>query len=144
VAGGDLFLEVTDPDGIIGTHPAVTLTDGVTETVYYQISLPTDFVTLTDAIIIVVPGGTGNLRFSIDTNWAESCAGEDYNINVDAIAANDLAVTINELECININAALTGIAAGDVVGINFTRYGGHANDTVDADVYYLGARLTYP
>jgi hypothetical protein len=106
---------------------------------------PSDYAGTINALVtVVVPSGTGNMRYGVDTQWAAACNNEVYNINVDAIAATDVAVTIWELECIDISAAFTGIIAGDVVGITFTRIGGHANDTVGGDCYYLGIVFKYP
>jgi len=139
----ELFMPVVDPDAVIGEHPAVTLTDGVTETIYHQIPIPTDFHSLVDANVIIVPEASGNIRRQVNSTWGKLCASELYNQHSDSIAAGEVAVVINELNCVDISTALTGIAANDLVGISFTRVGGHANDTVDADCFYLGIRFRY-
>jgi len=47
------------------------------------------------------------------------------------------------LECVGMTAALTGIGQGDDLGIEFTRYGSHGNDTVDANCYLLKLNMQY-
>ncbi|GAI41372.1 unnamed protein product, partial [marine sediment metagenome] len=39
--------------------------------------------------------------------------------------------------------ALTGLAAQDLVGVEFTREGSAGTDTVNADCYLLGLRIQY-
>ena len=137
------FVFVSDPDGNIGTHPAVVLTDGVDITVRFQIHIPMEFQELVRAQVIIVPGGTGNLRRNASTNFFKICAGEVYNVHTDALAAGEVAVTINVGECLDISGALDGIALGDLIGVEFTREGSHANDTVNANCYFLGFRGQY-
>ena len=40
--------------------------------------------------------------------------------------------------------SITAAAALDLVGMSFTRYGGHANDTVNADCYFVGVVIRRP
>lgn len=139
----ELWFEVTSPDGSIGTHPAVILTDGADVTVYAQIYIPFDFTALTSAYIIIVAGGTGNLRRSVSSNFGVLCGAENYNNHTDSIAVGQVAVTASRLTCIDISAALTGLGASDLVGLTFTRAASDVNDTVNADCYYLGIRVRY-
>lgn len=136
------WYQVTDPDGTIGTHPAYTLTDGIDRTVYAQLYVPDDFSSLTSAYIVVVAGGSGNFRRSVSTNFGDICS-ENYNNHTDSIAAGQVAVTSSRLTCLDISAALTGLGAGDLVGIQFTREASNVNDTVNADCYYLGVLFVY-
>lgn len=140
-AAMEFFEKVPDPDANVGTHPAMRLVDGQDVTVRIEFLVPHDFSAIHTAEIIVVPAATGNLRRSVATNFG-GC-GEDYNVHTDSIAAGEVAVTVNDVECLDISAALTGLAAGDYVGVEFTRHASHANDTVDADVYLLGLRFRY-
>ena len=136
------WYQVTDPDGTIGTHPAYTLTDGLDKTIYAQLYVPDDFSSLTSASIVVVAGGTGNLRRSVSTNFGDVCS-ENYNTHTDSIVAGQVAVTASRLTCLDISDALTGLGAGDLVGIQFTREASNVNDTVNADCYYLGVLFVY-
>jgi hypothetical protein len=138
-----VFMEVTDPDTTVGQHPVVTLTDGVTETIYHQLLVPNDFSVLTSAHVFIISAGTGNMVAMVASNWGEVCANELYNQHSDSIALNVYPVIINDITCVDVSAALTGIAANDLVGISFQRQGGHINDTVNANCSYLGIRLVY-
>jgi hypothetical protein len=139
----EVTVVVSDPDGNIGRHAAIVLTDGVDVTSRFEIKIPSDFQELVRARIILVPGGTGNLRRSVNTEFGKICADEAYNTHTDSIAAGEVAVTLNELECIDVAAAFTGIAQNDLVGLEFTRHGSHANDTVNANCYLLAFNMQY-
>lgn len=133
---------VSDPNGNIGTHPCIVLTDGVDVTVRFGFRVPDDFNYLVRAQVMLVPGGAGNLRRSVDTNFGAE--GETYANNVDAIAAGVVAgLTQWEIEGILVSAALTDLGAGDFVGLEFTRTGSHADDTINADCYLLALNIQY-
>ena len=138
----EYFIGASDPNASIGQHPVVNLVDGVTTTVYTYLLVPLSFASIIAAEVLIIPGATGNMRRSVDTTWG-AIGTEAYNANTDSVAAGEVTVTINRIEAIDITAALTGIAAGDLVGINFTRIGDHANDTVNASCYFVGVRLRY-
>ena len=132
----DQFFPAVDPDTHKGAYPAVTLADEIDSTVYQLFIIPDDITSITNAVVMVIPDGTGNLYWQCDTNGA--ACGEDFETNTDSIGATATAVTTDEIECIDISDAFTGFTAGDVVGIQFIRLGSNANDTVGADCYYLG------
>lgn len=141
-----IFAEVPNPNTNIGTHPATLLTDGLEVLDRINLYIPLEFQELVRVHAVVVPGGTGNMRRSVATNWGKLCSGETYVIDAGAIAAGEVAVTLNWLECLDITAAFTGVAPvgpGDKVGIEFTRHGNHVNDTVNANCYLLGVRVHY-
>jgi len=139
----EITVVVSDPDGNIGTHPCIVLTDGVDITARFEIQFPSHFQEMVRARIILVPGGTGNLRRSASSNLGKICSGENYNQHTDSIAAGEVAVTINDLACIDVAAALNLALAGDLVGLEFTRHGSHANDTVNANCYLLAFNMQY-
>jgi len=132
---------VKDPDVTIGRYSAIDLPDDADVQVNDGFQIEDSLVSLGHVYVMVIPGGTGNLRYHIDTNFGDPCS-EDYDAHSGTIAATQVAVTINQIKCIDITAALAGVALGDVVGLEFTREGSHALDTVDADCYYLGVLLT--
>jgi len=141
-----IFVEVPNPNTNIGTHPATLLTDGLAVLDRINLYVPLEFQELVRAQAIVVPGGTGNMRRSVATNWGKLGSGETYVIDWGAIAASEVAVTADWLMCLNITAAFAGaapVAPGDKVGIEFTRHGNHVNDTVGANCYLLGLRIEY-
>lgn len=139
----ETFLEVTDPDDTLGTHPVLVLTDGITVNAYSQLAVPMGYHELVSASVIISAGGAGDLRRSVNTNWGKMCSTEDYNAQTDSIAAGVVAVLATDLTCIDISTAFTSIAPGDLIGVQFTRIGGDASDTVNADCYYMGIRVRY-
>ena len=137
----EILHAVKDPDCYIGAYAAARLTDDEDVLVQDNFQIEDSLVSFGHAYVLVIPGGTGNMRWSVSTNFADPCS-EDYDAHTDSIAANDTAVTTDKVECIDVTAALTGVSLGDVVGLEFNRHASHANDTVDADCYYLGVLLT--
>lgn len=141
-----IFIPVPNPSTNIGTHPAEQLTDGLEVLSRIEFYLPEAFQELVTAHMIVVPGGTGNLRRSVAANWGGLASGETYNNATDAIAEDNVAVTTNWLEAIDISAVFTGppaISQRDVIGVAFTRHADDVLDTVGADCYLLGIMLRY-
>ena len=132
----DQFFPAVDPDDHKGAYAVVTLTDGIDVTVYQTFMIPNDITTITNAVVMVIPEGTGNLRWQCDT--AAAICGEDFETHTDALGADVTAVTTDEIECLDISDALTDATGGDVVGIQWIRTGSHVDDTVDAVVYYIG------
>lgn len=144
--GGDPdFFPAPNPDSYIGQHGVMQMLDGVDTTILMDFTLPLDFnITTWSVDVLLIPGGTGNLRRAVTTDFGLICAGEAYNANQDTIAAGEVAVTANEVECLDITAALTGSTPLDLVGMEFTRYGSHANDTVNAVCYFVGVVIRRP
>jgi parallel beta-helix repeat protein len=138
-----LVIPVPNPDGNIGDVPAKVLTDGADTTHRVLLPIPDDFHEVVTAAAVVVPGGTGNFRRSVTTDFGVRGASEDYNEHSDNIAVGVVAVTQNENENIDISDALTGVGARDNVGIAFTREGVDAADTVGADCYFTAIELRY-
>ena len=142
----EIFIPVPNPSTNIGTHPAEQLTDGLEVVSRFNLCIPMDYQELVTCQALIVPGGTGNMRRSVATNWGEIASGEAYNSDSGTIAAGEVAVDANQMEGINIAAAFVGVGAlgpGDQIGVVFTRHGDHANDTVGANCWLLGLRLRY-
>ena len=134
---------VIDPDSIyLGNFPSVVLPDGITTNVFNIIEIPLEFQELVSINAVIVAEGTGNLRRGCYTYWG-LLGSEDYDASNDSIALAQIAVTTDKLELITISTAFTGISGGDLVGVQFRRDGGDINDTVNADVHYLGIRIRY-
>ena len=132
----DQFFPVMTPDSHKELYAALLLPDNEDTTVYQTFMIPDDITTITTAHIKIIAEGTGNLRWQCDT--AMSACGEDFETHTDTIGATTTAVTTDEHECIDITAALTAATGGDLVGIQFIRTASNADDTVDADAFYLG------
>lgn len=139
----EIVVQVPNPSTNIGAHPAEQLTDGLAVTSRFGFQVPAAFVELVRAYVVIVPGGTGNLRRSVATDYGKVCT-EVYNTHSEALADDtSVAVTINILECIDVSGALTGILANDKVGLAFTRHGENALDTVNANCWLLEFRAQY-
>lgn len=134
----DEFEPASDPNDNYGTYATMLMPDGISTTIRQTFMVPDDIVTVTRAALIIVPEASGNLYWSCATNFAQICSNEDYQTHTDSIALNTDAVNIDEVECVDFSAALTGVAGSDIVGIEFVRDAEDATDTVNADVHYLG------
>ena len=95
---------------------------------YLTIQVPADFSAIHSAIAIGFPTTNANLRWSIATQFG--AAGQAQNTHTDSIATATVAVLNTYVVNFDIAAALTGLAAGDVIQFAFTREGADAEDTV--------------
>lgn len=138
------FYGAPNADAAVGDHAGQTMMDGVDTYIRRDIYIPVDFHTLVACHVIVVQGTAAapNMVWTCDTDWGQICVGEDYLEDSDSTGATS-AVPQDDLVCLDISAALTGIAAGDLVGVSFMRDGDAGGDTVGGNVYYLGIRLRY-
>jgi hypothetical protein len=102
--------------------------------------IPSDFLTLDKAVIILNAAATGTWRLAFHTDFGAD--GESYLANSDSIAAYDQAATSGILHEIDISAALTAIAAGDYVGFKLIRSGSHASDDLN-QCFVLGLLLEF-
>jgi len=90
-----------------------------------------------------IPDAAGDLRWGVDTHFGAVCANEAYNANTDVIALNQTTLTQDEIECLDITAALTGATGSDLVGLEFRR-DADGTDTIEAKVHYIGVVLIAP
>ena len=104
----DQFFPATMPDSNKGAYAAVKMTDTIDSPIYQTFIIPDDITTITTAVVMVIPEGTGDLDWQCDT--AGAACGEDFETNTDAIAETQTAVTTDEIECIDISDAFTGFA----------------------------------
>ena len=132
------FFPAVNPNSNKGLYSTLVMEDETIATIRQTFYMPDNLATIEGTYVIIIPNASGNIYWGADTNFAEVCADEDYQTHVDTIALNAVAVTADEVECLDISAALTGAIGGDIVGIEFVRDSEDALDTVDADVHYLG------
>lgn len=134
----DQFFPVMTPDSHKGAYAALLLPDNEDTTIYQTFFIPDDITTITNAVVLIITEGIGNLRWQCDTA-AATCT-EDFETHTDSIGATETPVGTygDEVECIDISDALTDTTGGDVVGIQWIRTASNVGDTVDADVFYLG------
>ena len=143
------FITVMAPnqDAYVGAtlsnHRGQQCLDDVTTQVPFEIAIPNEFQEIVTAHVIYVTGANGIINRSVATDFGKVCAGEQIDTHSDAIAAGDIAGnTTDEFECDEISAALTGIEAGDRVGLTWTNFGAAAG-TMNATVWVLEVRIRY-
>lgn len=131
----DQFIPIGD-EYTMGTYGGKVLSDGVTSTI--RKTFRNTLMTFSGAYIVVLHTGTGGaIRYSVSTNIA-SCS-EGYQIHTDSISATDSAsISADTITCIDITDAFTDMSLNDIIGFEFTRYGGHVNDAINDDLYILG------
>jgi len=133
-----------NPDAEVGDHTAMQMLDGVDTYIHNEVYIPRDFHNLIVCHVIVSQGtaATPNMVWTCDTDWGQICVGEDYLANTDNTGGTTQ-LPQDDLVCLDISAALTGVAAEDLVGVSFMRDGNAGADTVGGPVFYFGIRLRY-
>lgn len=139
----DVFFPVMDPDAAYGSYPVISLANGATETVYHNIKLPEDFISLVSVNVLIIPAGNGKMYRQAGVQWGKICAGESANNETGSLSGGTLTVTDNIITCISLAAPITGSEGDDLIGVYFSRLGAHPSDTVDASCYYAGIVLRY-
>lgn len=140
-----VFYAAPNPDAYIGQHYGAQMLDGVETIVGFEFAIPNNFHTLVSAVIevIQITAATPNMVWSATTDFAEACSTEDYDTHEDTTGSQTDQVLQNDIVCLDISTALTGITAGDLVGLEFLRDGDEAADTVGGPVLCVGLRLRY-
>lgn len=117
-----------------GTHAVCGCVAG--ESCYfYEFEMPRQAVNLTKAVLKYIPTGTGTWDYTVNTSGGQ--CDEDESANVDSITADGIAVTDDQIECLDITGALTPYTVGDSVGVQVTV---DAMDTTTA-ILFLGIVL---
>ena len=132
---------VTFPDTTGGNRPSVGLADAQTNAARISFAVPSFFVSLTKAVVIVVAEGSGNCRRSVNARYGAS--GQAESTHTGNIAAAEIALTSGQIFEDDISSTLASLAAGDYAGIYWEREGAHANDTVGAKVHVVGILLEW-
>ena len=125
----------------LGGHLVLSIADGVDASLVFNVNVPYDYRRLTSAILRVGSVATGTMRWGVVTVYG-GC-GENIAAKTENIAATDTAITATLTACLDLAPALTGISAEDNVGITFTRYGAHINDTLGNILTVLSFTLRY-
>lgn len=125
-----------------GTVIAAKLPDAATREAYVTFRVPDDFVTLTSAKLRSMASATGNIYRQIDTNYGGS--GQVYNVGSGSVAASTYNYSVADTwQDAELSSILSGLAAGQTVGVQFQRVGANGSDTNTGDVYVSGLLLTY-
>lgn len=128
-------------DTAISRHGAASIGDASSAgRIRLSIPIPTGYNTLTKAVVIVISAETGDLRWEVSTVWGAD--GEQVGANSDSISTTTRGMTANQIDEIDVTAALTGLAAGDRLGFQFNRAGSDGADTI-ATLFVLGLLLEF-
>ncbi len=138
----EVFEAAPNPDGNIGDFPSEVMLDAVETICRTTVYITDEFTSVVSAYLLIVPAATGNLRWSCTTDFGRICVSEDYNTHSDSVAETTTAVTADEIECLDVSGALTGLAAEDLVGVTFIRHGDDVLDTIGDSVHFLGVLIT--
>lgn len=139
----DVFYPVMDPDAAVGAYPVISLANSATETVYHNLKVPSDFVSLISVNVIIIPGASGNMYYQGGVQWGKVCAGEAVNTHSGLLPGMKTTMYSGVFTCIGLTVPVSIATADDYIGGYFTRLGAHALDTVDATCYYCGVVLRY-
>jgi len=118
-----------------GRWPVASL-NAANDAARMSFAVPDDFLTLTEAIILVKPQVTdAAANWNIISDYG--APGEDYQNHTETDAATTYNVTLDQLFEVDASGILTGIAVGDYVGIVLV-----LDDAAD-DVSVIGFRMKY-
>ena len=109
---------------LVGQFPTALINS--TNAVYFKMRVPSDFTQTVTAVIVMIPDTTETIQYDVDTNFG--AVGELYNVHSDSITDATASATVNVILQTDISTSLTGLAAGDYLGINFS------SDTADLRV----------
>lgn len=126
----------------LGEYAGKVLSDGVTSSFRKTIKIPSALEEVGHVYVWVLHTGTnGAIRFSVSTEISGD--GEGYQTHTDSISEGDSSsITADTQTKIDISAAFTDVQVGDLVAIEFTRYGAHANDAINDDLFIEGIEIT--
>lgn len=96
-----------------GVHTVFPL--GVGDYCYIELTMPCKVASMEESVLIYIPTGTGTWDYTINTGGGY-CGEDEYQHN-DSQTDDGEAVVDDQLECLDISAALTPYGAGDIVGL---------------------------
>ena len=126
-------------------YTVMTMEDNVTDTIATTFYVPADFVSFGSVkAVLTTNAASGNMYWDIDANWAahgesRETGSETGTRGTTTFSGAKLFHVIEPSDAM----ALSGLAAGDYVGLTLTRDAGHANDTVNDAVSFHGLLFTY-
>tara|TARA_Y100000031_G_scaffold154401_1_gene201931 strand:+ start:4060 stop:4689 length:630 start_codon:yes stop_codon:yes gene_type:complete len=87
------------------------------EGAYFMFYTPNDFTSLTDAVVMTIPNANETIQWDALTDFGAN--GESSTANSDSALNETVSATQSQIVDCDISAALTGLAAGDYVGVEF-------------------------
>ena len=122
----------------MGDGWGVNLPNNADTTTRINFILPSDFVGLVRCRILVIPSASGDMAYSVATDFGKRGV-EVYTTHSDSKALGVQAVTLNEIEAIDVDDALTGITAEDFILMSILWDRDDASDTSEGDAKLVGA-----
>jgi len=139
-----LWWSVPNPDASVGQHRGSQMLDGVDTTVGLEFYVPRAFqqlVTVEAVVLQIDDAASGDMVWTVAADYGVICTGS-YVDHQDT-AGDTSTITQFQLICLDVSAAFDALAAGDLVGFEFTRDGDNGSDTLDEPCCLLGVRLRY-
>lgn len=107
-----------------------------------EFRVPDDFVTNGTLKAVIVPNGSGDVRFQLAVWFAQDNEGAQTHMIVNAMGVET--VVIGQIEVLStLPIALTNLAVGDYVASWFNRGAQDPLDTVNASIVFLGFLFEY-
>lgn len=125
-------------------YSLIKLNDDITRVVTFSFKVPSDFVSFDSIDILwISPAASGSISYSISTDYAS--VGEVYNNHSEFVSDLDPTGGANKINRIikGIIDVFGSVAIGDYCGVKFTRYGGSAEDTLEASIFIIGLVFNY-
>jgi hypothetical protein len=108
--------------------------------VFFSAAIPSDFSTMTKALVVFIAGDDGNVLWECDAQFAST--GQIYSTHSGSTAsgaATTTAVLDNLVYEVSVIAALSGIAAGDYLGVEWV----YTAASTNTNAAVLGLLLEY-
>lgn len=135
-AGGGnktLWVPVGNNVGLLGDWPVASTTSGARA---YAFLYPDDFSSLVSAELLISTDTTGTLTYALALDFGNPDSNEAYNAGSDGASGLTLSTTANRLHLIDLASYLSGVAAGDFIGVSMSHTAGQT-------VRHKGLRLIY-
>jgi len=107
---------------------------------YMTFAVPSDFASLTSLDIAVWSNNSANLRWSASSR--HGALTQSQTAHSDSVAEATIPLTANTITALDCSTAVSSLAAGDFVGLQMTRHGDDALDTISA-LRIIGVLLEY-
>lgn len=117
--------------------PYPTRSAGSTAQTYFSLVIPVNYTSADTGEIHTIAGATGSgLDIDVIINYANPLT-ETYNANSASDTSTVYATTLDEILTIDFTALLSGVSAGDVIGVNVDHNGiGQTNYYIDLVLIY--------
>lgn len=141
------FIHSIDGDGTLTTtftdHRTRDLPNSGNPTIFFEFFIPDDFTSLSEAVLVCqgAAGASGDVLLTRDASWGG--VGEAANATSDGVTSTAITITQDVINEVGLSAALTGIAAGDYVGLKVNRTAGGGGDTFSGALEVLGIMVKY-